>query len=457
MNLIALGINHNSAAVEVRERVAFAPEQVSEALVDACDLAGLEEVVILSTCNRTELYAIVSEGISPGDKAMALIDWVVNYHHLSASELQRCAYHHEGAQALRHLVQVASGLDSMVLGEPQIFGQLKSAYAVAEEAGTIGSELGRLFPRVFSIAKRVRTDTAIGENPVSVAYAAVDLAGHIFSDLSVCNALLVGAGETIELVARHLIGAGVSDIVIANRTLGRARELAQKFGAEAVLLADIPRQLSDADIVITSTASQLPILGKGAVEQALKERKHRPFLMIDIAVPRDIESQVGELPDVYLYNVDDLREIVDQNILNRSSEARKADLIIDEGVRLYMEEVRSRVAVDTVKEYRAMAEQLRERELQRAQRALGRGEDPRQILAQLSRAITNKLIHAPTAGLKKASVNGRQDLINNARKLLGLEIEPTEPGAEKATQKQERQTELELPSSAVKTTPRTLQ
>ena len=188
---------------------------------------------------------------------------MANYHHLSAPELHQCAYFHEGGQALRHLVQVASGLDSMVLGEPQIFGQLKSAYAVASEAGTVSGEFGRLFPRIFSIAKRVRTDTAIGENPVSVAYAAVDLAGHIFSDLSRSNALLVGAGETIELVARHLIGAGVRKIVIANRTLGRARELAQKFGAEAVLLAEIPKQLSDADIVITSTASQLPILGKG--------------------------------------------------------------------------------------------------------------------------------------------------------------------------------------------------
>jgi glutamyl-tRNA reductase len=453
MNLIALGISHNSAAVEVRERVAFAPEQVGEALVDACDEAGVDEVVILSTCNRTELYAIVPEGSNLDDKALQLIDWIANYHHLSARELRDCAYHHVGGQALRHLVQVASGLDSMVLGEPQIFGQLKSAYVVATEAGVVGSELGRLFPRVFSIAKRVRTDTAIGENPVSVAYAAVDLAGHIFSDLSQCNALLVGAGETIELVARHLIGAGVSRIVIANRTLGRARELAQKFGAEAVLLAEIPQQLADTDIVITSTASQLPILGKGAVEHALKVRKHRPYLMIDIAVPRDIESQVGELPDVYLYSVDDLREIVDQNLRSRSSEARKADLLIDEGVRLYMEEVRSLAAVDTVKEYRSMAEQFRERELQRAQRALARGEDPRQILAQLSRAITNKLIHAPTAGLKQASADGRQDLINSARKLLGLEglapppvtddeLEPADP-------------ELALPT--VDTTRRTLQ
>jgi glutamyl-tRNA reductase len=453
MNLIALGISHNSAAVEVRERVAFAPEQVGEALVDACDEAGVDEVVILSTCNRTELYAIVPEGSNLDDKALELIDWIANYHHLSARELRDCAYHHVGGQALRHLVQVASGLDSMVLGEPQIFGQLKSAYAVATEAGAVGSELGRLFPRIFSIAKRVRTDTAIGENPVSVAYAAVDLAGHIFSDLSRCNALLVGAGETIELVARHLIGAGISRIVIANRTLGRARELAQKFGAEAVLLADIPQQLTDADIVITSTASQLPILGKGAVEQALRARKHRPYLMIDIAVPRDIESQVGELPDVYLYSVDDLREIVDQNLRSRSSEARKADLLIDAGVRLYMDEVRSLAAVDTVKEYRAMAEQFRERELQRAQRALARGEDPRQLLAQLSRAITNKLIHAPTAGLKQASVDGRQDLISSARKLLGLEglapppviddeLEPADP-------------ELALPT--LETTRRTLQ
>lgn len=420
MNLIALGINHNSAAVEVRERVAFAPEQVSEALADACEQGQIEEVVILSTCNRTELYAIVPEGSDPVAKALQLIDWMANYHHLSIEELRKAAYHFIAEQALQHLVQVASGLDSMVLGEPQIFGQLKSAYAVAGESGTVGSDLGRLFPRVFSIAKRVRTDTAIGENPVSVAYAAVDLARHIFSDLKQCNALLVGAGETIELVARHLIEAGVSGIVIANRTLGRARELAQKFGAEAVLLAEIPAQLLDADIVITSTASQLPILGKGAVEQAIKARKHRPMLMVDIAVPRDIEAQVGDLRDVYLYSVDDLREIVEQNMRNRHKEARKADEIIAEGVRLYMEEVRSLGAVDVVKDYRRMAEAMRELELQRAMRAIARGEDPQRIATQLARAITNKLIHAPTAGLRQASADGRQDLLAHARKLLGL-------------------------------------
>jgi glutamyl-tRNA reductase len=454
MKLIALGINHNSAAVEVRERVAFAPEQVNEALVDACAAARVDEVVILSTCNRTELYAIVPDGIGLAEKATQLIDWIANYHHLSAEELRQSAYHFEAQQALQHMVQVASGLDSMVLGEPQIFGQLKSAYAVASESGTVGSELGRLFPRVFSIAKRVRTDTAIGENPVSVAYAAVDLAGHIFADLSQSNALLVGAGETIELVARHLIEAGVSKIVIANRTLGRARELAQKFGAEAVLLAEIPEQLLAADIIITSTASQLPILGKGAVEQALKVRKHRPFLMVDIAVPRDIEAQVGDLRDVYLYSVDDLREIVDQNLRSRRDEACKADLIIEEGVRQYVQERRSLGAVDAVKEYRQMAEQLREQELQRALRALARGDDPQQIMAQLARSITNKLIHAPTAGLKQASAEGRLDTVASARKLLGLE------GAEQApapATEPDEQTEFDLPPSTVETSRRTLQ
>jgi len=458
MNLIALGINHNSAAVEVRERVAFAPEQVNEALVDACAAASVEEVVILSTCNRTELYAIVPEGGPLADKATQLIDWVANYHHLSAAELRQSAYHFEAEQALQHVIQVASGLDSMVLGEPQIFGQLKSAYAVAAESGTVGAELGRLFPRIFSIAKRVRTDTAIGENPVSVAYAAVDLAGHIFTDLSKSNALLVGAGETVELVARHLIDAGVSRIVIANRTLGRARELAQKFGAEAVLLAEIPEQLLDADIIITSTASQLPILGKGAVEQALKIRKHRPFLMVDIAVPRDIEAQVGDLRDVYLYSVDDLREIVDQNLRSRRDEASKADEIIAEGVLRFLEERRSLAAVDVVKEYRQMAEQLREQELQRALRGLSRGDDPGQALVQLARGLTNKLIHAPTAGLKQASIDGRQDLLENARKLLG--VEKAEPAAAQSASDEpasDESTEFDLAPTAPTTDTRTLQ
>lgn len=431
MNLIALGINHKSAAVEVRERVAFAPEQVAEAMNDACATADVDEVVVLSTCNRTELYAIVTDRRPLPEQATHLIDWMARYHHLSGEELRKAAYHHEGEEALRHIVHVAAGLDSMVLGEPQIFGQLKSAYAVAGEAGTVGSELGRLFPKVFKIAKKVRTDTAIGENPVSVAYAAVDVARRIFTNLNDCNALLVGAGETIELVARHLIEAGVSNIVIANRTLGRARDLAQQFGAEAVLLAEIPDHLPKADIVITSTASQLPIIGKGTVETALRARRYRPVLMVDIAVPRDVEAQVADLRDVYLYSVDDLKEIVDGNLRARQSEVRKADEIIAAGINAVGEERRTLAAVDLVKQYRQTAEAVRQRELDRALASIARGDDPQQVVAQLARGITNKLIHAPTAGLKKASAEGRHDVLGHAVRLLDLPVDTLEFEAER--------------------------
>jgi len=418
MNLTALGINHNSASLDLREKVAFAPEQMVEALRAVCELSGIREAVILSTCNRTELY--VSGENADATVGTSLLDWLADYHRLRHEEVQRCAYQHEGDAALAHLMQVASGLDSMVLGEPQIFGQMKSAFALATEAGTVGSEFGRVFPKVFSIAKRVRTDTAIGENPVSVAYAAVDLASHIFTDLRRSRALLVGAGETIELVARHLREAGVQRLVIANRTLTRAAELAQQFGAEAVMLSDIPEQLEFSDIVITSTASQLPILGKGAVEAALRRRKHRPILMVDIAVPRDIEPQVGELRDVYLYTIDDLRQIVEKNLRSRHDEARKADVIIAEGIREFAIEIRTLAAVDTVKEYRQLAETIRDQELERARRLLGRGEDPEQVLVMLARGLTNKLIHSPTSGLKQATAAGRTDLLHAVRPLLGL-------------------------------------
>ncbi|MBA6413020.1 glutamyl-tRNA reductase [Parahaliea sp. F7430] len=464
MNFLVLGINHTTAAVDVRERVAFAPEQVPEALEALCGLSSVENAVILSTCNRTEVYVTSCGDYALSEQVTRIAEWLANYHHLSVDELRTAAYHFQAEHALEHVVRVASGLDSMVLGEPQIFGQLKSAFAVSVNTGVVGAELNRLFQRIFALAKRVRTDTAIGENPVSVAYAAVDLAGHIFTDLGTCHALLVGAGETIELVTRHLIEAGVERITIANRTLDRARELAQKFGADAVLLADIPEQLQHADIVISSTASQLPILGKGAVERALKKRKHRPILMVDIAVPRDIEPEVGDLRDVYLYSVDDLHDIVDKNLRNRHSEARKADLMIAEGVQAYLEELRSMAAVDSVREYRRMAEQLRQQELDRALRALSRGDDPQVVVAHLARGITNKLIHAPTAGLKQASIAGRQDLLLNARRLLGLEQaesdtrRPAKPAATKAAvEAPASAADKERPTSSTSTSRRTLQ
>ncbi|MDG1773139.1 MAG: glutamyl-tRNA reductase [Oceanicoccus sp.] len=422
MGLIALGINHKSANIALRERVAFAPEQMAEALQDALADALLAEVVILSTCNRTELFAIVADEHVEGGEQRALA-WLGAYHHIPLSDLESCYYSYSDQNALRHIIQVTSGLDSMVLGEPQIFGQMKSAFAVAQEAGSVDSELSRIFPHVFSVAKKVRTDTAIGKNPVSVAYAAVNLSHHIFSDLTETHALLIGAGETIELVARHLSENGVKSIVVANRTLGRARELAHRFGAEAVLLSEIPEQLVNADIVISSTASQLPILGKGAVEHALKLRKHRPILMVDIAVPRDIEEQVGELSDIYLYTVDDLTEIVDENKRNRESEARKADKLIDQGVDNYLQQLRSLDVVSTLKAYRQLSEQTRDIELERALKQLAKGESAEQVVTQLARSLTNKFMHRPSIEMKKASADGREDKVGWAHQLFGLHVD----------------------------------
>jgi glutamyl-tRNA reductase len=442
MSLLVIGINHKSAPLAVRERVNFAPEQMSEALNEALSAAGIDEVAILSTCNRTEIFAITSG--SPGragnaigdDGSRRLLEWFGNYHRMPLEELLACTYVHREQAALRHMMQVASGLDSMILGEPQIFGQLKSAYAVAAHSGSIGSELGRIFPQVFAIAKRVRTDTAIGENPVSVAYAAVNLTRHIFSDLGTTRALLIGAGETIELVARHLHENGVREIVVANRTLSRARELADQFQADAVLLSEIPDQLAKADIVISSTASQLPILGKGAVEYALKLRKHKPIFMLDLAVPRDIEQQVGELDDIYLYTVDDLKEIVDEGRKNRESEARKADFIIAAGVDEFYRQLRALNAVSTVKALRNKAEALRDAELEKALRALARGEAPHEVLSGLARNLTNKLLHSPSSQMRKASAMGRSEVINWSRELF--EIDNTEPDTQNSDEPQRR-------------------
>ncbi|MEE8057140.1 MAG: glutamyl-tRNA reductase [Pseudomonadales bacterium] len=433
MGLIVLGINHKSANVSLRERLAFPPEQMAEALQAALSASSLEEVVILSTCNRTELFAIEcgTEGVMESDNTVdpeddldhRALEWLGEYHQISLAELRRCCYVFREQAALRHMIEVTSGLDSMVLGEPQIFGQIKSAFSVAKEANTVGAELSRVFSHVFSIAKKVRTDTAIGENPVSVAYAAVNLSQHIFSDLSDTRALLIGAGKIIELVARHLSANNVDRIVVANRTLEHARDVAQKFGAEAVLLSEIPEQLVKADIVISSTASQLPILGKGAVEHALKLRKHRPILMVDIAVPRDIEAQVGELDDIYLYSIDDLTDIVDENIRNRESEARKADIIIDEGINDYIEQVRSLDGVSTLKAYRVQAETTRDLELKKALKQLAKGGSAEQVLNQLARNLTNKLIHKPSIEIKKASAEGRKELITWSHDLFGLDVD----------------------------------
>ena len=416
MAFLALGINHKTASVAVRERVAFGPEQLVDALQQLCRVTPCQEAAILSTCNRSELYLALDEA-----RAEAILAWLADYHGLSLDDLRACAYIHQDNDAVRHMMRVACGLDSMILGEPQILGQMKDAYATAREAGTLGPLLGRLFQATFSTAKTVRTDTRIGENPVSVAFAAVSLAKQIFSDLKRSQALLIGAGETIALVARHLHEQGVSRIVVANRTLERASALAEEVGGQAVLLSGIPDVLVNSDIVISSTASPLPILGKGAVERALKKRKHRPVFMVDIAVPRDIEPEVGELDDVYLYSVDDLHEVIAENLRSRQGAALAAEELVLSGVDEFMQRLRERDSLDLLRGYRARAEQLRDEELAKALRLLGNGTPAEDVLAQLARGLTNKLLHAPSVQLKKFSAAGRHDALAVAQELLALD------------------------------------
>lgn len=413
MTIFVLGINHRTASLEIREKVAFAPEQMVEALQQAGEAAQVGEVAILSTCNRTEIY--VADG-----EPERVLDWLAEYHSLPRLALDGCCYIYQREDAARHMMKVASGLDSMILGEPQILGQLKSAYAVARDAGKVSTHLNQLFQQAFSIAKRVRTETAIGQNPVSVAYAAVNLSQQIFSDLRDVHALLIGAGETIELVARHLLEKQVGGITVANRTLSRAQDLAHQFGAQAILLSEIPEFLSRADMVISSTASQLPILGKGAVESALKQRKHKPIFMVDIAVPRDIEPEVATLGDVYLYTVDDLQEVILENMRSRESAANKAEEIIEEGVGAWQSQLQGLDVVDTIRAFRSSAEETRDLEIDKALALLGSGQDPETVLKSLARNLTNKLMHTPTTRLKQAGEEGRTEHIQLVHDLFGL-------------------------------------
>ncbi len=416
MTLLAFGINHKTAPVEIRERVAFSPERMPEALQGLTSQGAINEAAILSTCNRTELYC----GLH-GDDFSPVIEWFREFHGLEREEVEPYIYAYPDREAVRHMLRVASGLDSLVLGEPQILGQMKQAYSTADEAGAIGRQLNRLFQHTFSVAKQVRTDTAIGASPVSVAFAAVSLSRQIFSDLGEHTALLIGAGETIELVARHLHESGIERIIIANRTVEKAHVLAAEFGGYAIALSEIPEHLHEADIVISSTASPLPILGKGAVESALKQRKHRPMFMVDIAVPRDIESQVGELEDVFLYTVDDLQEVIEEGLRSRQEAADQAEEIIDTQVSHFMGWLRSLNSVDTIRQFRRHGEGVRDQVLEQYLAQLQKGnKDPEQLMQEMARQLTNKLMHAPCAQMKQAGFDGRNELLDAARELFEL-------------------------------------
>lgn len=415
MPLLALGINHRTAPVDIRERVVFSPERMTEALHDLNAQPSVSEAAILSTCNRTEIYCELSHA-----DADPVIQWLGRYHDFDLHDIAPYIYRHPDLDAVRHMLRVASGLDSMVLGEPQILGQMKEAYREADKAGTLGGMLTKLFQHTFSVAKQIRTDTEIGSSPVSVAFAAVSLARQIFDDLSRQTALLIGAGETIELVARHLHEKGLGKMIIANRTAERAHALASEFGGYAIALNEIGDHLPEADIIISSTASPLPILGKGAVESALRQRKHRPMFMVDLAVPRDIEPEVGQLDDVYLYMVDDLREIIDENLASRKEAAQQAEEIIDSQSSQFISWMHSLEAVDTIRAYRNGAEKTSRQLLEHAQRRLAAGAPAEEALAWLARNLTNKLIHTPTVQLRQADSDRRAALLAAARELFDL-------------------------------------
>lgn len=415
MSFLAFGINHKTAPVALREKVAFTPDLIGHALSQLVSYPRVDEAVILSTCNRTEIYLATET-----PQTEEILEWLADFHRLSSRDLTPYIYAHFDQMAVRHILRVASGLDSLILGEPQILGQVKMAYIAARNARTVDNQLDRLFQHTFAVAKQVRTDTAIGSSPVSVAFAAVSLARQIFSSFAERSALLIGAGETIELAARHLRQNGIGRIIIANRTVERAHLLAAEVGGYAIALNEIINHLAEADIVISSTASALPILGKATVETAIKIRRHRPMFMVDIAVPRDIAPEVGELEDVYLYTVDDLKEVIQENLRSRQEAAKQAEEIIDVQVKVFMGWIQSLTAVSTICAYRTWAETLRDLELEKAQRMLVTGREPAEVLRLLARGLTNKFLHQPCIQLRQAAGEGRTEMINLTRELFNL-------------------------------------
>jgi len=415
MYLTVLGINHRTAPVEIRGQVAFPPEQLPRALQELTELEGVHEAAILSTCNRTELYCS-RDDTSP----QTLESWLCSFHHLKQESLRPHIYNHLEEAAVRHILRVASGLDSMILGEPQILGQMKASYQQALASHSIDTLVNRLFQHTFSVAKQIRTDTAIGASPVSVAFAAVSLARQIFGNLEQQTALLIGAGETIELAARHLHEQGTGKLIIANRTVSRAHELAAQFDGYGIELDEIPAHLAEADIVISSTGSSAPLLTQAMVRTALRGRKHRPVLMIDIAVPPDITADVGELNDVYLYTVDDLTQVIEENLRSRQEAARQAEEIIDVQVERFMAWTRSLDAVPTLRAYREHAQAIGEAEMARAVRLLESGKPPQQVIERLTRNLVRKLTHDPSVNMRSAVAEGEAGILDAVRTLFRL-------------------------------------
>ncbi|MBK6637198.1 MAG: glutamyl-tRNA reductase [Rhodocyclaceae bacterium] len=409
MTLFALGLNHRTAPLAVREKLAFDPAHLGNALLDLVRgqrVQGVHEAAILSTCNRTELY-LTADHVEPAAQ------WLAQYHALTPQKVQPYLYHHPQQAAIKHMFRVASGLDSMVLGEPQILGQMKHAARLAEEAGTLGTTLGKLFQNTFAVAKEVRSTTAIGANVVSMAAAAVHLSGRIFDRISGQKVLFIGAGEMIELCLAHFAGHKPAHIAIANRTPARAEALANKYQATAssiLRLDEVPTRLGEFDIVVSCTASPLPIIGLGMIETALRARRHKPMVLVDLAVPRDIEPEVGSVDDVFLYTLDDLGQIVESGLESRQSAVVEAEAIIAERVDNFVHWLDAREAVPTIRALRDAGERMRRHELEHALKALGRGDSPEKVLEALSHGLANKMLHGPTQALNQVAGNERVEL-----------------------------------------------
>ena len=416
MQLYTIGVNHTTAPIAIRENVAFNDANLRHALSDLTaqnDNGMVSEAAILSTCNRTEIYV---QSATPE----LIVHWLAQYHRLDLSHIQPYTYTLTNQDAVKHAFRVASGLDSMVLGEPQILGQFKLSVKAAQDAGTLGTLLHKLFQRTFEVAKEVRTNTDIGGSSISMAAAAVKLAQRIFGDVSQQKVLFIGAGEMIALCADHFAAQKPKSMTVANRTLERGTSLAEKIDGKAILLNDLPTCFAEFDIVITSTASQLPIVGLGMVERAVKARRHRPIFMVDLAVPRDIEPEVAALDDVFLYTVDDLAQVVNDGMENRQTAAINAEMIVQARVETFMQWLKKRDAVPTIKALRDQAEATRQAEFEKALKLLQKGESPEKALEALSNALTNKFLHAPSQALNLAHGDEHAKLENILKQLYQI-------------------------------------
>ncbi|HEY0940223.1 MAG TPA: glutamyl-tRNA reductase [Steroidobacter sp.] len=437
MPLVVIGINHRTAPVDIREKMVFAGEELPEALRELAGQPGVREALIVSTCNRTELYCFADDSASgaatltgtgpsvdsspaAADPSLALSAWLANWHDLAAHRLDidQSLYRMQGSAAVQHLFAVACGLDSLVIGEPQILGQLKDAYRAALDQKVTGPYLNRVMQTAFSVAKRVRTRTRIGANAVSVAYAAVSLAKTVFEKFAGHTALLVGAGETIALAARHLHANGLGRMIVANRSLARAQELAAEFKGFAIGLEDIAAHLPEADIVITSTASPTPVITYQAVKAAVRARKRKPIFMVDIAVPRDIEAEVSTIEDVYMFTIDDLQNVVNENLASRREAARDAEAMLATEVALFEQQLKTLDAVPTIRQLRDDAEAIRSQTAEQARRMLAAGRDPREVVDFLASTLTNRLLHGPSQRLREAAERGDVELLDAARALF---------------------------------------